>query len=125
MAAVMIGVDPHKASHTAAAIGPAEEPLGGIQVRAAASQAEQLLAWRRRGRSGPSGWPFPRARRDFSERDRALLALLRPHLHRAYLDAERRRDPAPQLTPGSGSCCAWSPPGTPARRSPANSASAN
>ena len=41
----MIGVDPHKASHTAAAIGPAEEPLGGIQVRAVASQAEQLLAW--------------------------------------------------------------------------------
>ena len=26
---------------------------------------------------------------DFSERDRALLALLRPHLHQAYLDAER------------------------------------
>jgi transposase len=45
MAAVMIGVDPHKASHTAAAIGPAEEPLGRIQVRAAAAQAEQLLAW--------------------------------------------------------------------------------
>src|SRR5262245_37609320 len=37
--------------------------------------------------------------RDFSERDRALLALLRPHLHRAHLDAERRRHPAPQLTP--------------------------
>ena len=45
MAAVMIGVDPHKASHTAAAIGRAGEPLGDIQVRAAASQAEQLLAW--------------------------------------------------------------------------------
>jgi len=45
MAAVMIGVDPHKASHTASAIGPAEEPLGGIQVRASASQAGQLLAW--------------------------------------------------------------------------------
>jgi len=28
MAVVMIGVDPHKASHTAAAIGPAEELLG-------------------------------------------------------------------------------------------------
>src|SRR5215469_10735328 len=62
MAAVVIGVDPHKASHTAAAIGPAEEPLGEIQVRAVASQAEQLLAWRRRGRSGPgrsrapAGW---------------------------------------------------------------------
>ena len=36
--------------------------------------------------------------RDFSERDRALLALLRPHLHQAYLDAERRRTATPQLT---------------------------
>jgi DNA-binding CsgD family transcriptional regulator len=35
---------------------------------------------------------------DFSERDRALLALLRPHLHQAYLDAERRRRCAPRLT---------------------------
>jgi DNA-binding CsgD family transcriptional regulator len=36
---------------------------------------------------------------DFSERDRALLALLRPHLHQAYLDAERRRRGTPPLTP--------------------------
>jgi DNA-binding CsgD family transcriptional regulator len=36
---------------------------------------------------------------DFSERDRALLTLLRPHLHQAYLDAERRRNPVPDLTP--------------------------
>jgi len=36
---------------------------------------------------------------DFSERDRAVLALLRPHLHRAYLDAERRQVGAPRLTP--------------------------
>ena len=36
---------------------------------------------------------------DFSERDRALLTLLRPHLHQAYLDAERRRHPVPELTP--------------------------
>jgi DNA-binding CsgD family transcriptional regulator len=36
---------------------------------------------------------------DFSERDRALLTLLRPHLYQAYLDAERRRHPIPQLTP--------------------------
>ena len=35
---------------------------------------------------------------DFSERDRALLALLRPHLHQAYLDAERRRRGTPRLT---------------------------
>jgi len=45
MAAVMIGVDPHKASHTAAAIGPAEEPLGQVRIRASESQVEQLVAW--------------------------------------------------------------------------------
>ena len=36
---------------------------------------------------------------DFSERDRAVLMLLRPHLQQAYLDAQRRRDPVPRLTP--------------------------
>jgi DNA-binding CsgD family transcriptional regulator len=36
---------------------------------------------------------------DFSERDRAVLTLLRPHLQQAYLDAERRRHPVPRLTP--------------------------
>jgi DNA-binding CsgD family transcriptional regulator len=35
---------------------------------------------------------------DFSERDRDLLALLRPHLHQTYLDAERRRHGVPRLT---------------------------
>ena len=35
---------------------------------------------------------------DFAEADRALLTLLRPHLHQAYLDAERRRQPRPGLT---------------------------
>jgi DNA-binding NarL/FixJ family response regulator len=35
---------------------------------------------------------------DFSERDRALLVLLRPHLHQAYLDGERRRRDMPELT---------------------------
>jgi transposase len=45
MAAVMIGVDPHKGSHTAVAISPAEEPLGEVRVRASVSQAERLLAW--------------------------------------------------------------------------------
>jgi DNA-binding CsgD family transcriptional regulator len=35
---------------------------------------------------------------DFSERDRALLTLLGPHLDQAYLDAERRRHPVPRLT---------------------------
>src|SRR6266516_2389626 len=45
MAVVMIGVDPHKGSHTAVAIDAAEEPLGELRVRASAVQAERLLAW--------------------------------------------------------------------------------
>ena len=45
MAAVIIGVDPHKGSHTAVAIGAAEEALGQVRVRASAAQAERLLAW--------------------------------------------------------------------------------
>ena len=45
MAAVMIGVDPHKGSHTAVAIGAAEEPLGELRVRACAAQAGRLLWW--------------------------------------------------------------------------------
>jgi len=45
LVAVIIGIDPHKASHTAAAIDPAETPLGHVQVRAAADQVVRLLAW--------------------------------------------------------------------------------
>jgi transposase len=45
MAAVMIGVDPHKGSHTAVVISPAEEPLGEIKVRASAGQAGKLIGW--------------------------------------------------------------------------------
>ena len=45
MAAVMIGVDPHKGSHTAVAVGAAEEPLGELRVRSSASQAGRLVAW--------------------------------------------------------------------------------
>jgi DNA-binding CsgD family transcriptional regulator len=44
-------------------------------------------------------WLFRGPGPDFSERDRAVLTLLRPHLHQAYLDAERRRHPVPRLTP--------------------------
>jgi hypothetical protein len=45
MVAVMIGVDPHKAWHTAVAISAAEEVLGELQVRSCAGQAQRLLAW--------------------------------------------------------------------------------
>jgi transposase len=45
MTSVMIGVDPHKSSHTAVAINGAEVPLGRLRVRACADQAGRLLAW--------------------------------------------------------------------------------
>jgi transposase len=45
MAAVMIGVDPHKGSHTAVVIGAAEEPLDELRVRASTTQADELVAW--------------------------------------------------------------------------------
>ena len=50
MAAVMIGVDPHKGSHTAVAIDGAEVPLGTVRVRASAAQAARLVEW-------AAGWP--------------------------------------------------------------------
>jgi transposase len=43
--AVMIGVDPHKASHTAVAIDDKERLLGELRVRSSADQVERLLSW--------------------------------------------------------------------------------
>ena len=43
MTAVMIGIDPHKASHTAVAISGTEEPLGKLRVRASAVLATRLV----------------------------------------------------------------------------------
>jgi len=42
---VIIGVDPHKATHTAVAISADEEELDRITVRATVKQAEQLRKW--------------------------------------------------------------------------------
>lgn len=42
---MIIGVDPHKATHTAVAIGDDEGELGTIKVRATRKQVPQLLAW--------------------------------------------------------------------------------
>ncbi len=42
---VMIGVDPHKRSHTAVAIDGDDVELAAIEVRASHAQVAQLLAW--------------------------------------------------------------------------------
>ena len=66
--AVMIGTGPHKGSHTAVAVGAAEEPLGKLRVRACPDQAGKLVAWAqawpertwaagRRPRAGPAAGP--------------------------------------------------------------------
>jgi transposase len=42
---VVIGIDPHKATHTAVAIDGSEEPLSSVKVRASRRQVDQLLSW--------------------------------------------------------------------------------
>jgi transposase len=46
----MIGIDPHKGSHTAAAIDDRERVLGQIRVRASQAQTDELVSW-------ASQWP--------------------------------------------------------------------
>jgi len=66
-------------------------PLGqdhSMQVSLPTSHGRQLRLVVHRGRADP----------EFSERDRALLTLLRPHLHAAHLQVLRRRLRIPKLT---------------------------
>jgi transposase len=42
---VMIGIDPHKASHTAVAISRDEDQIASVKVRATSRQVNQLLTW--------------------------------------------------------------------------------
>ncbi len=42
---VMIGVDPHKASHTAVAIDESEQTLSELTIRASSTQVQRLLGW--------------------------------------------------------------------------------
>jgi transposase len=46
----MIGIDPHKGSHTAFALDAREQRLGQLRVRASGRQADGLLGW-------AAGWP--------------------------------------------------------------------
>jgi transposase len=45
---VMIGIDPHKASHTAVAIDGDEDHLSSVKVRATHRQVDQLMDWAER-----------------------------------------------------------------------------
>jgi hypothetical protein len=50
--AVIIGVDPHNATHSAVAISGGEDELGRKKVCAGGTQAEQLVGGPRRSRPG-------------------------------------------------------------------------
>src|SRR5713226_1652674 len=110
MASVMIGVDPHKGSHTAVAIDAAEVPLGELRVRASSAQAGKLLEW-------AAEWP---ERTWAVEGAGGLGHLLARH---SWPRASRSWTYSPSSARGSG-CC---PPGhrtrttrmTPGSRSPA------
>jgi hypothetical protein len=47
---ITIGIDPHKASHTAVAIDNTECVLDELRVRACSKQTDQLQSWRHRSR---------------------------------------------------------------------------
>ena len=69
--AVMIGVDPHKGSHTAVAIDGDGSQLASVTVRATRRQVSELLGWAARFEdrtwavesAGGLGYPRPSARR--------------------------------------------------------------
>jgi transposase len=42
---VVIGIDPHKATHTAAAAGGREEPISSVKMRAPEDKVDQFLSW--------------------------------------------------------------------------------
>src|SRR5262245_6308756 len=57
--AVMIGVDPHKRSHTAVVVDGDDVELGRFEVRASGAQVGELLGWA--GRFGPRIWAIESA----------------------------------------------------------------
>ena len=57
--AVMIGVDPHKGSHTAVAVDETEQSLGELRVRSGPSQLDRLLG--RAGRFPERTWAVENA----------------------------------------------------------------
>jgi len=91
MTAVMIGVDPHKATHTAVVIGPAGGAAGELRVRASASQAEKLVAW-------AADWP----ERTWAVEGAAGLGRLLAQ--QSSPPAKRVLDIQPKLASGCGCC---------------------
>ncbi|TWP54403.1 hypothetical protein FKR81_01945 [Lentzea tibetensis] len=56
-----------------------------ISMPTAPGRTRRLLLWRNNGR-------------DFNERDRLLMRVLRPHVYEVYLDSQRRLNKVPKLS---------------------------
>jgi transposase len=84
---VMIGIDPHKGSHTAFVLDASETKLGQVRVPAAVGQVNALLQWAQR-------WP---ERRWAVEGATGLGHLLAQQLDGSATPRPRRpiRDPPP------------------------------
>jgi transposase len=89
VAGVMIGIDPHKGSHTTYALDEREQRVGQVRVRASSKQVEVLLDW-------AGGWP---QRTWAVEGARGLGQLLSQQLLGA---GERVLDVQPSSPPGYG-----------------------
>jgi hypothetical protein len=103
MAAVMIGIDPHKGSHTAVALDASEQLLGRVRVRACPSQAGQLVVWARRGRSGSGRWRAPEG----AGSARRPTCQSRRRFRRVELKASKARPPLPALHVSGAQVCSW------------------
>ena len=77
---IIIGIDPHKASHTAVAIDNTEYVLDELRVRACSTQTDQLRAW---------AAPFPDRVWAIESATRARLSA-RPTARRRRRDRRRR-----------------------------------
>ncbi len=53
---ITIGIDPHKATHTAVAVDTKEAVVGEHKIRASATQAAALIDWARASKRGPGRW---------------------------------------------------------------------
>ena len=84
---VIIGIDPHKASHTAVAVGDGEVELARLQVRSGRGQLDRLLAWAEPLRAATLG---DRGRRRTRVPARAAARRRRPGRRRRAGDAWRR-----------------------------------
>ncbi len=126
---IIIGIDPHKATHTAVAIDETEQALAELQLAADRCQTMRLLAWAARSRTGRGRWSpltgsascWPSASWPRANTSSTSQPPLPPRCDCSARRRHRRMTPTTPCRPRSPGydtvdCAAWSPMVT-ARRS--------